>query len=158
MTKNGDPLAGPPAGASPMSWSAQMFGWFSAEMLRASRAKRSRNCGSRGENRGQNLDCHDAFQPGVAGAIHLAHAARTKRRHDFVRTEPISRRQRHGGDYKQVRELQLTGRSSNRTNVPDRHRSPWTVVTNSSNSRDWTNDAELRTNSGSVQDSRIHSF
>jgi hypothetical protein len=40
-----------------------------------------------GERLGQNFHRDIAPQPGVAGAIHFAHAARTQRRLDFVRAE-----------------------------------------------------------------------
>ena len=35
----------------------------------------------------QNLDRHFASKPGIAGAINLAHAARAKRRDNFVRAK-----------------------------------------------------------------------
>ena len=41
-----------------------------------------------GECAGQNLDGHRAIEPGVAGAIDLAHAARADRRDDLVGSEP----------------------------------------------------------------------
>ncbi len=35
----------------------------------------------------QNLDCHSASQPRVAGAVHLAHSASAERRLDLIRTQ-----------------------------------------------------------------------
>ena len=50
-------VPGPPPvrSLSPMSWRAQMLGWFSAAMLFASRSKRSRNCGSSARCAGSTL-------------------------------------------------------------------------------------------------------
>ena len=59
--------------ASPMSWSVQMFGWFSAAMARASRSKRSR-AARLGTRWRQHLDCHCAVQARVAGSIDFPHA------------------------------------------------------------------------------------
>ena len=46
---------------------------------------------------GNDLDGDLAAEPGVAGAIHLSHAALPKRSDDLVRTEPGAGGQRHGG-------------------------------------------------------------
>ena len=40
---------------------------------------------------GQNLDGNRAIKPGIAGSIHLAHAALTDGRNDFVRAETATR-------------------------------------------------------------------
>jgi len=44
---------------------------------------------------GQDLDRHLPAEAGVAGAVHLAHAARAKRRYDFVRPKACSGGQDH---------------------------------------------------------------
>ena len=44
--------------------------------------------GITGEGVGKYLEGNLAVQPGVAGAIHLAHSARAKRRDDLVRPDP----------------------------------------------------------------------
>jgi hypothetical protein len=49
----------------------------------------------RGGGLRQNLDRDRAIQPGITGAIDLAHCARAERRHDFVRTEPTAGGQGH---------------------------------------------------------------
>jgi hypothetical protein len=43
--------------------------------------------GIAGQRRGQHFDGDLTIQLGVAGAVHLAHAARAKWRHDFIRAE-----------------------------------------------------------------------
>ena len=43
----------------------------------------------------QDLDGHVAAQPGIPGAIHLAHSARSQRGHNLVRSKFRSRNQRH---------------------------------------------------------------
>ena len=48
-----------------------------------------------GERRGENLDGDIAIQPGIAGAVNLAHAARAQRRLNFIRAEFHARRQGH---------------------------------------------------------------
>ena len=58
--------------------SAQMCGWFSAEMVFASRWKRARWAASAASDVGQHLEGDDAIEPRVAGAIHLAHARRPR--------------------------------------------------------------------------------
>jgi hypothetical protein len=40
-----------------------------------------------------------AIEPGVAGAVDLAHSAGADRSQHFVGTEPGPRRERHGGEY-----------------------------------------------------------
>ena len=48
----------------------------------------------------QNFDGYIALQPGVARAVHFAHAARPNRREDFILTESSARGQGHGcGNY-----------------------------------------------------------
>ena len=37
-----------------------------------------------------NLDCHLAIQPGIAGAIHLAHAPSADATHHFVRPKALT--------------------------------------------------------------------
>ena len=56
-----------------------MCGWVSCEIARASRSKRSRNCGSPASCRGQDLDRDGAIEPRVARLVDLAHAARAER-------------------------------------------------------------------------------
>jgi hypothetical protein len=41
-----------------------------------------------GKGLGQDLDCNDSIEAAVASPVHLAHAARAKRRDDFIWTEP----------------------------------------------------------------------
>ena len=48
-----------------------------------------------GQRFGQNLDGDIAMEPGIPGAIHLAHAARTKGGHDLVVRESSAGGQRH---------------------------------------------------------------
>src|SRR5439155_7525841 len=47
------------------------------------------------ESRRQNLDRNIAAQSGIARAIHLAHSARTQRRHDFVWAKSCTWRDAH---------------------------------------------------------------
>ena len=51
--------------------------------------------GVAGDIRGEHLDRHLAPQPGVARAVHLAHAARTERPDDLVHSEPATGGERH---------------------------------------------------------------
>ena len=64
-------------------------------MARASRSKRSRNCGSPASCGGQNLDGDDAVEPRIAGFEHLAHAARAEGGLNFIRAEASAGRQSH---------------------------------------------------------------
>ena len=50
------------------------------------------------ESRGQNLDRHFAIERRVSGPVHLAHAARTNGRNDFVGAEFAAPRQWHMRD------------------------------------------------------------
>ena len=50
------------------------------------------------ERRRENLDGNRAIEPAVARLVDLAHAAGPDRRHDFVRTEPCTWRNRHVGE------------------------------------------------------------
>ena len=43
--------------------------------------------GIAGEVRGQNFDCDRSVETGIAGAVHLTHAARPERRNHLVRAE-----------------------------------------------------------------------
>ena len=62
--------------------------------------KRASRSGSLRERVGQNLERDVALQSRVAGAIHLAHAARAERRNDFVRAESSAGIERHSqADY-----------------------------------------------------------
>jgi hypothetical protein len=45
----------------------------------------------------ENLDGHRAFEPGIAGAVNLAHSAGSQRTKNFVGAEARSWSQRHGG-------------------------------------------------------------
>ena len=76
--------------ALPTSYSVQMCGCVRAEIVRASRSKRSRNCVS-GEVGRQNLDRHRPVESRVARAPHFSHAAGANARDDLVRAEPLSR-------------------------------------------------------------------
>ena len=67
--------------------SAQMCGWSSCEIARASRSNRSRNCGSAASVLGQDLDRDRAIEPRVARLVDLAHAARAEGGEDLVRAE-----------------------------------------------------------------------
>lgn len=49
-----------------------------------------------GELFGENLDCDRAIEPRVAGPVHFAHATGPDRRHNLVRSESSTRRERHG--------------------------------------------------------------
>ena len=71
---------------SPMSYSVQMCGCVSCEIARASRSKRSRNCGSAAARR-ENLDGDGPVEPRVARLVDLAHAAGAEGGHDLVRAE-----------------------------------------------------------------------
>ena len=81
MTRNAVPAS------SPTSKSVQMFGWVSREMVRASRSKRSRNCGSAASAVGEDLDRDGAIETRVSAFVHLAHAARADLRGNFVDAE-----------------------------------------------------------------------
>ena len=61
-----------------------MCGWLSEASTRASRSKRASRSGSFATSVEQHLDRHLAPEPGVAGAVHLAHASRAERREDLV--------------------------------------------------------------------------
>ena len=52
--------------------------------------------GIAGQRVGQHLDGHLAIEPGVARAVHLAHAAGAKGRDDFVGAEARAARDAHG--------------------------------------------------------------
>ena len=78
VTANGTPSS------RPTSWMARMLGCDSAATARASRSKRARQSGSRGDGRRKHLDRHLAAQPRVARPVDLAHAARAERREDLV--------------------------------------------------------------------------
>ena len=56
-------------------------------MTRASRSKRSRNCGSPATCVRQDLDRDRAIEARVAGLVDLAHATGAKRAEDFVWAE-----------------------------------------------------------------------
>ena len=71
----------------PTSKSVQMFGWFSDEIVFASRSKRARNCWFCAKRGGEDLDRDVAPEARVATAIDLAHAAGADGRDDLVRTE-----------------------------------------------------------------------
>ncbi|HEV8336851.1 MAG TPA: hypothetical protein VGR67_10570 [Candidatus Polarisedimenticolia bacterium] len=43
----------------------------------------------------EHLDGHLPVEPGILGAIHLAHAARAERSEDFIRAQTCSRRESH---------------------------------------------------------------
>ena len=70
----------------PKSWIARMLGCESAATAFASRSKRAsaRGCG---DARRQHLDRHLAVEPGVARAVHLAHASRAEGSDDPVGSE-----------------------------------------------------------------------
>ena len=72
-----------------------MFGWVSAEMLRASRSKRSRNSGSIARSGGRTLTATVRSSRVSLAAIDLSHTARANRRDDFVRSEPRARLEVH---------------------------------------------------------------
>src|SRR4029450_12098388 len=59
-----------------------------------------------GELRGQHLDCDGPVQPRVGSLVDFSHAARTRRREDFVRTERDSWLEGHGSPrlYAQARQ------------------------------------------------------
>lgn len=44
---------------------------------------------------GQHLDSHASFQRGIAGTIHVSHAACTQRRDDLIGTQPGADSQLH---------------------------------------------------------------
>ena len=72
-----------------------MLGWLREEIARASRSKRSLAPGFSRQVFGQNLDGDGTVEAGVAGTIHLSHAARAQRRLNFVRPEHGSRGECH---------------------------------------------------------------
>ena len=81
---------------SPTSNSAQMCGWLSAEMARASVSKRARRSGRSASSGGSSLIATARSEPRVAGPVDLAHAAGADERQDFVRAESHAGRQGHG--------------------------------------------------------------
>ena len=75
-----------PDGSTP--WSVAMCGWFSAASTARLALEALADCGSRDQLRGRTLIATVAAEPGVAGAVHLAHAAGAEGVNDFVRAEP----------------------------------------------------------------------
>ena len=67
---------------------AQMCGWLSAAIARASRSNRSRSSASLGDVRGQDLDRDRAIEARVAGLVDLAHPARAEGRNHLVVPKP----------------------------------------------------------------------
>ena len=80
----------------PMSYTARMFGWFSAAAARASCSNRWRRSASAENAIGQDLDRDVATQPRVARAVDVAHAARANQRDDFIGAEPRAGGEGHG--------------------------------------------------------------
>ena len=64
-----------------------MCGWLRLETVFASRSKRARTSADATEVLGQHLDRDVAAEAGVAGAVHLAHAAGAERTTDLVGAE-----------------------------------------------------------------------
>ncbi len=60
------------------------------------RSNRARNCGSAASVSGRTFTATSTIEPGVAGFVDLAHAARAERADDFIRTESRPRL-RHSG-------------------------------------------------------------
>ena len=89
MTRNARPSC------SPTSNSAQMCGWLSEEMARASISNRARRSGRSAEFRVQHLDRDEAIQPRIARPVDLTHPADADQRQEFVRAVPGSRGRRH---------------------------------------------------------------
>ena len=80
---------------SPMSWSTQMCGWFKrrdrARLAVEPLAQLRVVC----EDGREDLDGDRAVEPGVAGLVHLAHAASANRGNHLVRAQSGPWRERH---------------------------------------------------------------
>ena len=75
---------------SPMSWMVQMFVWFSADAVCASRANRLKASGSPRELVGDELERHRTAQPRIFGLVHDAHAAAAQLLDDAVVRERLT--------------------------------------------------------------------
>ena len=72
-----------------------MFGWLSAASTLRLALEARQAVAVRGEGVGQDLDRDVALQPGVARAIHLAHAACADSREDLVGADARAGGMRH---------------------------------------------------------------
>ena len=78
-----------------MSNTAQMCGWLSAAMARASDSNRARRSGRVATSERSSLSATRRSEPGVARLVDLPHAAGADERLHFVRAEHRARGQRH---------------------------------------------------------------